>query len=376
MTSRVPGVRGLVARGLDAFMAPAPVAPVARFRRLLGLWTAVYVGLRLPHVEELYSRSVLSDAPIHRWIDVGAPSPTLMRSLMIVLIVTALLGPGWRRDRAASWLVGCLLGIITAFESSPPRAYAALALIQWFLLGFASGGGPASGGQGAGWGWRMLKLQYTSVYLFAGAAKLCSPMWWGGAAIVLVLRSPEYGGVLLSTGVDIPDELALVFAWATILGELFIALGLWFARSRRWAVLAVVALHLAIALTLRISLLFHTLMLLHLALFVGPPGSLTPWCRSLVGGRRARLRGLDESRSGASNPAQESRFRSPGSGVPAQESRLRSPGSGAPAQESRLRSPGSGVLLQESCSKSPAPRALLQESCSRSPAPGALLQES
>jgi hypothetical protein len=249
-------------------MAPAPAAPVDRFRRLLGLWTAVYVALRLPYVEELYCRSVLSDAPIRHWIDVGVPPPALMRSLMIVVIVGALLGPGWRRPRAASWLVGGLLAIITAFESSPPRAYAALALLQWFFLGCA--GGRSCGDGGTGWGWRMLRLQYTSVYFFAGLAKLCSPMWWGGAAIVLVLRSPEYGGVLLSTEVDIPAGIALVLAWATILGELFIALGLWFRRSRRWAILTVVGLHVAIALTLRISLLFHTLMLLHLVLFVGP----------------------------------------------------------------------------------------------------------
>ena len=277
MSDRAAPERGLVARGIDAFMAPAPVAPVARFHRLLGLWTAVYVAIRLPHVEELYCRSVLSDAPIRHWIDVGVPPPALMRSLMIVVIVAALLGPGWRRPRAASWLVGGLLGIITAFESSPPRAYAALALLQWFFLGCAGGqasaGGQSGGDGGTGWGWRMLKLQYTSVYFFAGLAKLCSPMWWGGAAIVLVLHSPEYGGVVLPTGVDVPEGIALIFAWATILGELFIALGLWSRRSRRWAILTVVGLHLAIALSLRISLLFHALMLLHLVLFAGPPRS-------------------------------------------------------------------------------------------------------
>ena len=280
----IPGVRGSMERGLDAFMGPAPLARVARFHRLLGLWTAVYVSLRLPYVEELYCRSVLNDAPIHRWIDVGAPSPALIRSLMIVLIVTALLGPGWRRERAASWLVGGLLGVVIAFESSPPRAYAALALIQWFLLGCAFGRGQAKSGEGTGWGWRMLKLQYASVYLFAGLAKLCSPMWWGGAAIVLVLRSPEYGRLLLM-GAEIPEGLALVFAWATILGELFIALGLWSARLRGWAALTVILLHLAIALTLRISLLFHALMLLHLALFVGSPRSLMRRRWSLIRGR-------------------------------------------------------------------------------------------
>jgi hypothetical protein len=253
-------------------MAPAPAAPVDRFRRLLGLWTAVYVGLRLPYVEELYAREVLNDAPIRRWLDVGPPPSEGVLALMIVLIAAALVGPWCRRARAASLLVALLFGIVIALETSPPRAYAALASLQWFLLSCAYGQVEAGGGRAPGWGARMLKLQYSSVYLFAGLTKLCSPVWWGGAAIVYVLRSPDYGGRIASTDAEVPAALALTFAWATILGELFIAAGLWSQRTRRWAILGVVALHLSMLLTIRISLLFHALMLLHLALFVRVPG--------------------------------------------------------------------------------------------------------
>ncbi|MCA9659615.1 MAG: HTTM domain-containing protein, partial [Myxococcales bacterium] len=269
--SEAPPPEPALERWVRAFTAPSPAAPVDRFRRLLGAWTAVYVALRLPYVEELYGRDVLNDAPIRRWFDVGPPPPELLLALMIALIVAALVGPWCRRARAASLLVALLFGAVASFETSPPRAYAALALIQWFLLSCAYGRAEADGGRATGWGARMLKLQYASVYLFAGLAKLCSPVWWGGAAIVYVLRSPDYGGLIVSTDVEVPAALALLFAWATILGEVFIAVGLWSERTRRWAILGVVALHLSLLLTIRISLLFHALMLLHLALFVRVP---------------------------------------------------------------------------------------------------------
>ncbi len=293
---------------LRAFTAPAEVAPVDRFRRLLGLWTAVYVGLRLPYAEELYGRAVLNDAPGRQWIDLGTPAPSLMVALMIVLIVAALVGPWSRRSRCASWLVALLFGALIALECSPPRAYAALALIQWFLLGFAPGQREASGGQASGWGLRMLKLQYTSVYLFAGLAKLCSPAWWSGAAMIYVLRSPDYGGRMIPTAAEVPTEVAFGLAWATIIAELFFAVGLWSGRTRRWAMLGVIGLHLSMALTIRISLLFHGLMLLHLVLFVGAPRRSS----ARLGGRRRGLMGRLRRPNGGGAPGLGRRSAGPG----------------------------------------------------------------
>jgi hypothetical protein len=56
----------------------------------------------------------------------------------------------------------------------------------------------------------------------------------------------------------------------TIVGEIFIALGLWWPVTRRAALVVLVLLHVGIAVTLRISWLFHALMLLHIVLFVRP----------------------------------------------------------------------------------------------------------
>ena len=50
--------------------------------------------------------------------------------------------------------------------------------------------------------------------------------------------------------------------------ELFVGIGIWFSRTRTAAMVVCILLHLAMALSLRISPLFHTLMLLHLALFL------------------------------------------------------------------------------------------------------------
>lgn len=59
--------------------------------------------------------------------------------------------------------------------------------------------------------------------------------------------------------------------------ELFIALGLWHRRTRVAAAVALVGLHAGMALTMRVSWLFHGLMLAHLGLFLGGP-----WRRSRV----------------------------------------------------------------------------------------------
>ncbi|MEZ4382367.1 MAG: HTTM domain-containing protein [Nannocystaceae bacterium] len=253
------------------FFALAPVAPAIRLRRLLALWTAAYVAVRLPHVEELYCRAVLNDAMLYRVVDASPPAPALVLALVGLLALALVSACGRRGAGAASFAVACLFGLLVALEATTPRAYAALALIQWLLLGFAPGP-PRRDARGAPrvaprWATRLLALQFASVYAFAGLAKLCSPTWRSGAAVLYATRSPDYGGHLLSASVPLDEASARVIAWLTIVVELGVAIGLWRPRTRRWAMAAVVALHLGIALSLRISLLFHALMLAHLVLF-------------------------------------------------------------------------------------------------------------
>jgi hypothetical protein len=119
-----------------------------------------------------------------------------------------------------------------------------------------------------------MMLQVSSVYVFAALSKLTEgTAWRSGEAVALIFGSTRQGQHLLSAWLSVGPGLARGLAWSTIGLELLIGIGLWFARTRTLAAVALVALHLGIAATMRVSLLFHALMLLHLVLFVGarPP---------------------------------------------------------------------------------------------------------
>lgn len=108
--------------------------------------------------------------------------------------------PSLVRVRAARVAGGAacalFLGLMMA-EASVPRAYSELAAVQWVLLLFAPTPRRArSGPSEPRWATRLLMLELSAVYLFAGLGKLVERGWWGGEAVVRVLRSPHYGGVL------------------------------------------------------------------------------------------------------------------------------------------------------------------------------------
>ncbi|MFY0531453.1 hypothetical protein [Nannocystis pusilla] len=87
-----------------------------------------------------------------------------------------------------------------------------------------------------------------------------------------MFRSSHQGQHLLSAWLSLTPGLARMLAWSTIALELAIGFGLWFSRTRKVAALALVLLHAGIAASMRVSLLFHALMLLHLLLFFGRRG--------------------------------------------------------------------------------------------------------
>jgi hypothetical protein len=164
--------------------------------------------------------------------------------------------------RAAQLAALLLLALLAGLESAPPRAYLELALVQWLLLQCA----PVAGATAPAWPRRLLLLQFSSVYVFAALAKLVQPAWRSGEAVARILGSPHYGDHLLSAGLALTGPAARWTAWAVILGELAIGVGLWPRRTRRAAVVASILLHAGMAASLRVSLLFHALMLAHLAL--------------------------------------------------------------------------------------------------------------
>jgi hypothetical protein len=155
-------------------------------------------------------------------------------------------------------------------------------LLLSFLLAFAPcdrsfallRGGPP--GPAPVWAQRMFQLQVSLVYASSAISKLFDPDWFGGQVMwVRAARSIEY---LAERGTELPgwalalmgSKLALsAFSKLAIAGELFLALGLWWPRTRAFALWWGVLFHLSIELTARVELFSYVMWASYIA-FVTP----------------------------------------------------------------------------------------------------------
>lgn len=123
---------------------------------------------------------------------------------------------------------------------------------------------------------RLFQIQVSLVYLGSALGKLLDADWRGGQ--VLLLRFATTGDYAAQHGVILPNWVSLVLASAVfasvaakaaIATELSIALGAWFARTRRLALWLGVWFHIGIELSARVEL-FSWLMLCSYLAFVTP----------------------------------------------------------------------------------------------------------
>ncbi|MDC0720227.1 HTTM domain-containing protein [Nannocystis bainbridge] len=255
-------------RLLRFFFAEEATGRTQRFARGLALWTGAYALTQWPHRVELYSRPVLRDGRLDAVLGGWVPPPELVTGLLVVLLAAAATVAAGRGGRAARVATAAVFALLVGLEASAPRAYAELAALQWGFVAAAP-----TGPRGPRWAARLMMLQLSAVYVFAALSKLAGgTSWWTGEAVVLVFRSAHQGQHLLSAWLPLTPGLALLLAWSTIALELAIGFGLWFARTRPAAAAGLVLLHAGIAGSMRVSLLFHALMLLHLLLFFGRRG--------------------------------------------------------------------------------------------------------
>ena len=242
------------------------------YQRFLCFWTFLFFLPRLPHAQELYGRTYLrSSIPVWKWI--GDPIlPLWLIHLLFFLLALGLAAFAFGyMMRLAHVLILIILSLLFAQDMVMPRAYGVLAYIQWFLLFLAPyddmGVRPDNPGRSASWQTFLLRLQFTSVYFFTVIAKLAAGQGWlTGETLYRILNSPRYGLWLLSQW-GVSRELCISLSVGTLAMEWFVAFGLWFEKTRKLAILVCVFLHLSMALTLRVSVLFHLLMIGHLLLF-------------------------------------------------------------------------------------------------------------
>jgi hypothetical protein len=108
---------------------------------------------------------------------------------------------------------------------------------------------------------RLFQIQVSLVYLSSACGKLLDPEWRGGQ--VLLLRFASVLPFWADRGVRLPSSLGVLLSSALFASlaakiaigtELFIALGLWFPRTRRLALWVGVLFHFWIEVTARVEL--------------------------------------------------------------------------------------------------------------------------
>lgn len=149
----------------------------------------------------------------------------------------------YHNNRYQLLLVTCLVALTPCDRS-----------FRWFRRG------PA--GSGPRWAARLVGAQLSLVYLASSLGKLFDPDWRGGS--VLQMRFSQ--GPLIEAH-QLPSRLeqlilapwfAALASAAAITSELFLALGLWFPRTRAAALWLGVMFHIGIELSARVELFSYT----------------------------------------------------------------------------------------------------------------------
>jgi hypothetical protein len=255
------------------FFTEEPVNGAIYFRAFLALWTIGFFLPRLPHLRELYTERGIH-VP-HPWIARVGGLPAmplwLVWSCMIVLLVSMVCFAAGYHARKLHPVIVLLLAYLLGYDISTVRGYGQLAFYQWLVAyclpydRLREGGGILHAPR---WGQRLAMLLFASVYLFSVLAKtIGGEGWLDGKTLFYTLRGHDYGSFLLSAWFPISLGVARVLGWLTLASESFVALGLWSRRTRPWAMLLCAAMHTVMALSMRVSLLFHLLMIGHLPLF-------------------------------------------------------------------------------------------------------------
>lgn len=119
----------------------------------------------------------------------------------------------------------------------------------------------------AAWPQRLMQIQLAVVYFMTAVSKANGKTWLDGTALYYVFNEPEFGR--WSLGLGDAHVLLSVMTYSALFIEFALAYLLWFKQTRPYAILAGIALHGAIMLTVNIPLFGEMMMLTYLA-FVTP----------------------------------------------------------------------------------------------------------
>jgi Vitamin K-dependent gamma-carboxylase len=196
--------------------------------------------------------------------DALVPSRSLYATIVAGQLLLALLVVAGRWRAREALLASALLGIYVLLCDHLQFHHNRWALFcQCLLLSFAPCDrsfrlGARLAQVGPLWAARLVGLQLSIIYLASGGSKLLDPDWRSG--LVILERFHLYASQAIAAGVpaSIMDTLARpamtsILAKGAIATELFLALGLWPARTRLFALCLGTGFHLVIEATSRVE---------------------------------------------------------------------------------------------------------------------------
>lgn len=118
------------------------------------------------------------------------------------------------------------------------------------------------------WGFRLIQIQLCGIYLITAILKCNGATWLNGTALHFVLNNPEIGRFSLYPLQEYPLAINIL-TYLGLATEFLLAFALWFRPTRRWAILAGIALHVGVIFTVNIPI-FGELMTACYILFLAP----------------------------------------------------------------------------------------------------------
>lgn len=266
------------------FFAEESVAPLVLVRVAYGVLVTAWALSLLPDATAFFSPSgVQPDAPQDglAWsLFTLADSPGIVVAAVVVLALAGLALIAGLGTRIAA-LVAFVL--ITSFERRNGAVFNAgdslMRLIALYLALTPAGAAVSLEAARAGdawhfprrapWGLRLMQLQLSAIYLGSVLEKLRGVTWRDGTALgyALQLDDLERFGVFRWIA-DLP-AIVSVGTYGTLLVELAVGVCVWLPRLRLPVMAAGVALHVGIALSMRVGFFSAAMLVLYLA-FVPP----------------------------------------------------------------------------------------------------------
>ncbi len=137
----------------------------------------------------------------------------------------------------------------------------------WSILRCRNGSQESNPSPASAWGLRLMQFQMAALYASTAICKLEGITWSNGTATWYVSRMADnYGRWIPATWFDVPN-FVLLTTWGALFIEASLPIALWFRSTRKFAILAGIALHLGIEVSMNLFL-FQWLMILGLMSFV------------------------------------------------------------------------------------------------------------